>query len=282
VASTGGLVGFTAYELSEPIAEWLDKAPRDLRIVERKVRSWGDSVGELSTAIERLEKLGQKKKTVTVVEVDAGGPVSRLLSHTWQTVIGFFLTLLLLYFFLARGDSFLGKLVDLTPSFKNKKRIVDAFREIESRVSGYLLAITAINAMLGVSVGLAMWLLDMPNPTLWGVAAAFLNFVPYLGALTGIVIIAFVSLVTFDATSAILAPPAVYLLLTSLEGSVLTPTILGKTLSLSPVAVFIALLFWGWMWGVFGVAIAVPLLIAFKIGCDSSERTAPLAHLLTQ
>src|SRR5690606_35540733 len=124
------------------------------------------------------------------------------------------------------------------------------------------------NAGLGVATGLAMAALGVPNPALWGVLAAINNFVPYLGSLATAIVLAIVAAVTFESLGAIVAPPLVFLALTTIEGQFLTPMLLGRRLTLNPVVIFLALLVWGWLWGIPGVLMAVPLLAALKILCD--------------
>lgn len=122
--------------------------------------------------------------------------------------------------------------------------------------------------------------LDMPNPVLWGVMAGLLNFVPYLGAIVGTGVVALVAVLTFDDVGRVLIPPVSYLALTSLEGQFITPTILGRRLRLNPVVIFVWLVFWGWIWGVPGALVAVPMLAAFKIVCDRVENLRPVGDFL--
>ena len=121
-----------------------------------------------------------------------------------------------------------------------------------------------------------MWLLGLPNPVLWGVMAGFLHFIPFLGALVGISIVTLVAAMTFDGLGAVLAVPAVYFALNVLEEYVILPLVIGKRLLLNPVVVFLWLIFWGWMWGIAGALMAVPLLVIVKIIC---ERVEPLGAI---
>jgi predicted PurR-regulated permease PerM len=125
-----------------------------------------------------------------------------------------------------------------------------------------------------------MWALGMPNPMLWGVMATFLNFVPYLGAIAGIAVVALVALLTFDGLMPSLLPPLVYFLLTGIEGYFVTPMIVGRRLTLNPLAILVGLLFWGWLWGIPGALLAVPILASLKILCDHVDRLQPLGEML--
>lgn len=125
-----------------------------------------------------------------------------------------------------------------------------------------------------------MYFIGLPNPILWGVTVALLNYIPYLGPLTGLVLLTFVAVMTFDEIGQIALVPATFLCLTTLEGQLLNPMILGERLNLNPVVVFLSLLFWGWLWGALGVLLAVPILVTLKIVCDHVERLAPLGEFL--
>jgi predicted PurR-regulated permease PerM len=125
-----------------------------------------------------------------------------------------------------------------------------------------------------------MYLLDMPNPALWGAMVAVLNFVPYLGPLISLSVIGVVSLITFDTLHQALVAPLVFLAIDAIEGNVIEPMLFGRSLSLNPVAIFVALLFWGWLWGAAGILLAVPILIVTKITCQHIEALQPIAEFL--
>lgn len=129
-------------------------------------------------------------------------------------------------------------------------------------------------------VGTALHLLDVPSPLLWGLMATVLNFVPYVGAMVGVAVVSLVSFVTFDEVGRAVVPPLVYLFVTSLEGGFITPLILGRSLSLSPVAILLGLLFWGWLWGIPGALLAVPILLSVRIVCENVPSLAWVAQLL--
>jgi predicted PurR-regulated permease PerM len=125
-----------------------------------------------------------------------------------------------------------------------------------------------------------MHLLGLPNPMLWGVMATVLNFVPYLGAMVGIAVIAAVAALTFETPSEYFLPPLVYFLLTAIEGYFLTPIIVGRQLTLNPFVILLGLFLWGWMWGIPGAVLAVPMLASFKIVCDHIPPLTPVGEFL--
>jgi predicted PurR-regulated permease PerM len=186
----------------------------------------------------------------------------------------------LLFFLLSSPDGFLEKAVEIAPRLQDKKRIVSAAREIETEVSTYLLTMTAINAVFGTLVGLAMWALGVPNAALWGVFAGLTNFIPYIGALAMTFVLAGVGVLSFDDPWQMFLPAGVFVVLNMLEANAATPFIMGRRLTLSPVAVFVWVILWSWLWGVPGGLIAVPMLSALKITFQHVPSLVPLARLL--
>jgi predicted PurR-regulated permease PerM len=188
---------------------------------------------------------------------------------------------ILLYFLLAYDEIFLGKLIKVTPRLADKKRALLIAREIEHSISRYLLTVTCINIGLGLVVGTAVGFLGMPNPVLWGAMATMLNFVPYLGATIGITAITLGAVLSFDSLSWALMIPGAYLIIAVLEGNFITPMILGRSLTLNPIVIVLALMFWGWMWGIVGAILAVPILATFKIFCDHVDPLRPVGEFLS-
>ena len=137
---------------------------------------------------------------------------------------------------------------------------------------------TLINVGVGVAVGVGVWLLQMPNPVLWGVLACVLTYIPYLGAVVGIGILGLAALLAFDDLGHALAVPGVYLVVSFLEGNFITPLVLGRRLTLNPVVIFVGLLFWFFLWGIPGALLAVPILAICKIVCDHVDTLAPIGE----
>ncbi len=205
--------------------------------------------------------------TATVVVAD-GGLVPWLVGTLTDVGTTIAATLVLAVFLLASVDALPRKLVSVMPALSDKKRSLRVLHEIEYDVSRYLVTVTAINAGLGILVGGAMTALGLGNGIFWGAAAFLLNFIPYAGATVGIALAAAASLATFDSLAAATVPPLVYLMFQLLEGGFVTPMILGRRLSLSPIAILTTLSLTTWMWGIVGTIIGVPLLVVFKVFCD--------------
>jgi predicted PurR-regulated permease PerM len=153
--------------------------------------------------------------------------------------------------------------------------------DVEGEVSHYLRTIVLINVGFGICVAGALAALGMPNAILWGVAAAALNFIPYVGAIVGTGSLFLAALITYDTIGPALLPPAAYLIFHLIESAFVTPLVLGRRLELNAVAIFISLAFWGWMWGIVGALIAVPLLVVIKVFCDHFEGLSKFGEFLS-
>jgi predicted PurR-regulated permease PerM len=175
----------------------------------------------------------------------------------------------------------LRKLLYLIPTRTEKKRALQIARTVRAEMTRYLATTTCINAGLGIAVGLATYLLGMPSPVLWGVMVALLNFVPYLGPLVNTGVLTIAALMSLEDVGRALAVPAIVYALDSLEGHFLTPIITGQTLDLNPVVILLGLLFSGWLWGVVGALIAIPMLVTLRILCDHIAPLAPISEFLS-
>ncbi len=277
-----GTIGFGFYRLSGPATEWIAKAPESFSNIEYKLRKLKKPVEEVTKVTEQAQQLTkiEKEKESQIVEVKEPTYGEILFSQTRDLIIGIVLVITLLFFLLASGDLFLLKLVRLLPRLKDKKQAVEIARQTERDISAYLITVTIINICLGSAIGFAMFLLKMPNPILWGVIAGLLNYIPYIGSLTGIVIVAIVSFITFEDLGHVILVPFSYLLLTAIEGNIITPLIHGRRFAVNPVIIFLSLIFWGWIWGIPGALIAVPMTVIFKIVCDHIESLNPIGEFL--
>jgi predicted PurR-regulated permease PerM len=171
-------------------------------------------------------------------------------------------------------------LVTVLPTEKVQNEALSIAEEVESTITTYLSTVTVINVCLGISVGFSLYLLGVPNPILWGALAAFLNFIPYLGPATGILILLALGLVSFDTAGQAILPPLFYISLHSIEANFITPMVLGRRLILNPVVIFISIMFWTWMWGVPGALLAVPMLMMLKALCDHIQPLKSLGEFL--
>lgn len=270
--------------LATPAAGWFEKAPYSLEQLQRKLMPLKrpmEKVAQASGAIENLTATATPQTKTPTVEVKHHPLSDQIIVQTPELLISAVTMLILLYFLLAYDGVFLGKVIKLMPTLSDKKRAVSIANEIEAQVSRYLFTVTVINCCLGLAVGTVVGLLGLPNPVMWGVMVALLNFVPYLGALTGIICMTLGALLSYDSMTYALLFPAAYLVLATLEGNFVTPMVMGRSLTLNPVLVLLSLMFWGWMWGIIGVILAVPILATFKIFCSHIEPMEPLAEFIS-
>jgi predicted PurR-regulated permease PerM len=276
-----GLIGYSVSVLATPTAGWLQKAPAGFTELQHKLLPVKKSVAQVTQATGEIEKLASANAEIKAVEVKRHPITEALFLRTPEFIASAVLSLILLYFLLVYDQAFIAKLVKLLPTLSDKKTAVGIAHDIEEQISRYLFTITAINVCLGVAVGTAVGLLGLRNPVMWGVMVALLNFVPYLGALTGIICMTIGAALSFDSLEYAFVFPAVYLSFGILEGSFITPWIMGRSLTLNPVIILLSLTFWGWMWGIVGIILAVPILAAFKILCAHIKPMEPLAEFLS-
>jgi predicted PurR-regulated permease PerM len=269
-------------ELANPAADWVARSPNVLQTLERKVRPWRrpvKSVSELAQRVERMTQVEERKPQEVTLEKP--GILSVAFDTVWAVVAGALVTLFALYFTLLTGDVLLARVIAWVPDL-SQRRTAEVIVSIQQGMSRYLRTVFSINLVVGCAVALAMYLLGMPNPLLWGALALIVNFVPYVGPLVGILTVGAVALASFDDTTRALLPPLVYLGLASVEGNVITPLILGRTCELDPLVIFVWLLFWGWLWGIPGAVVAVPMLMLIKLMCERSKVLEPVALLISR
>ncbi|MDX6805218.1 AI-2E family transporter [Terrihabitans rhizophilus] len=276
------LIGVGGYSLSGPISGWIDNAPRIGQQIEEKLSVLRSSFGFVAQVNEQVSELGGKDDPdVQQVVMKQPGILNRAATGMPAIATKLGLTLVLLLFLLAAGDLFREKLVKVLPTMKDKKRAVHISRDIEREVSRYLLTIAFINVAYGGAVGIGMAFLGMPNPVLWGVLAFFLAFIPYLGALVGCGLVFVVALVSFPTIGYALLAPAIYAVVAIIEGQFLTPMIVGRRLEMNAVAILISVAFWGWLWGIIGALMAVPILVMIKVFSDHVEGLEPVGQFLS-
>lgn len=270
--------------LAAPVASWVEKAPYSMQQLQRKLmplRQPMQKMAQASGAIEKLATPDNPSVKQSSVEIRRHPIADTLVGQGPEVVVSAVLVLILLYFLLAYDGVFLGKLIRILPTLSDKKRAVSIASQIEGHVSRYLFTATLINACLGLVVGITVGFLGLRNPIMWGVMVAVLNFVPYLGAFTGIICIFLGAALSFDSLGYALVFPGVYLGFATLEGNFITPWVMGRSLTLNPVMILLSLTFWGWMWGILGIILAVPILAAFKIFCAHIEPMHPIAEFLS-
>jgi predicted PurR-regulated permease PerM len=278
--------------LSGPAADWAKRLPEGLPRLQQRVRIVSapiDTLNHWMTHAKTLVGPAAPASTSTAaapppastgVEATAGDLQSSLISGIQTFTSEFLTTFLVLFFLLMSGDTFLRRLVEVMPRFRDKRQVIDISQQVEADISSYLVTITVMNALVGVATGLAMWSLGLQNAVLWGCVAFLLNYVPILGPLTGLLIFLAVGMLSLDPLWKAFMPMTLYAVIHVLEGETFTPMLLARRFTLNPVLVIIALLFWDWMWGIPGAILAVPMLAMTKIVCDRIRPLAAFGHFL--
>lgn len=278
------LIGGTAAlatALSDPAGIWAEKLTDSLPKLQKRL-------GALIHHVESAQKIMVNAESMTQgagpkimpVAVQGTRLFDRLFVSTRAFFSAMFTTILLFFFLLASGDTFLRRLVEILPRFQDKRQAVDISQQIERDISRYLMTITFMNAAVGLATGLAMALCGREDAALWGAFAFMLNYVPIIGPLTGFVIFLLVGFLNNDAIGPAVLPGLLYLCIHISESSFITPLLLAKRFTLNPVLVILSLVFWYWMWGLPGAILAMPMLAITKIICDRITSLKPLGHFL--
>ena len=273
-----------AYQLAGPAQRWAMTAPQSFARAEQRLRSIIRPVQQVTQNVERATAAvaSQDDRAPNVVVQTGPSVSSRLFGTTQRIMAGLLEIFILLYFLLAGGDLFLQKLIKVLPHFSDKVKAVEIARATEAAVSAYLSTAFLINIVEGAVVAGVLWLLGMPNVLLWGALVTLFEFVPYLGALAAVIVFTVAGLTTYDEVPRALLVPGSFLAINLLQANLVTPMLLGHRLTLNPVAIFVGLAFFFWIWGVPGAFLAVPLLASFKIFCDHIESLAAIGEFLGQ
>jgi predicted PurR-regulated permease PerM len=275
-----------ATAISVPASGWIAKAPQSLPTLEQRLGFLAGPIDFLRRGTDQVENFmrtapPEGQQSVSVQQPSNFGGMGIFLLQGTRAALGQLLTLgVTLFFLLTAGDSLLRRLVEILPTYGDKRRVVEIADEIQRNVSGYLATITVMNLLVGLANGTSMWLLGMPDPLLWATVAFLLNYIPILGPITGITIFFFVALFSSSSVLYALLPPGIYLLIHAVEGETVTPMLLARRFTLNPVLVIVSLFFWDFLWGVPGAFLAVPLLAIAKIVFDRIPPLTPLGHLL--
>ena len=270
------------YRLTEPAIDWIDRIPTITQKIENRFYDLRRSLQAAEQASEQIQEItqGDGDGNADKVVVAEEGFAKRMLGQ-----IGAFLTQAaitggLLFFMLAFGQPTVERVVQAFEQRDTRRRRREITRDVERRCAEYLRTVTLINIGVGIVTALAMWALQVPNAPLWGILATALNYMPYLGPTVMFGILGAVGIVSFEEPLGMAAPVLAFMAITGVEGQFVTPAIIGRQLTLNPIAVFLAIVVWFWIWGVAGAIIAVPLLASVKIIADQLPVLAPLSAFL--
>jgi predicted PurR-regulated permease PerM len=285
---TALVVGF--FQIGRPAVKWIDDAPEHVADLKARVQKLFPNALRMSHAVAAVSDMsatpspdakrqGVKVPAPTVEIKDQRGAAS-ILNWTGTVLAGLGEVLVLIYLILASGDLFMHKLVRVMPTLNDKKRAIEISHEIQQNISNYMFSVTVINFCLGTVAATGLYLMGVPKPAMWGVLVALLNFVSYFGPVIGVALLGVVGVLTFDTLWQGLLPAAWYLALHLLEANFVTPILLGRRFTLNPVAIFISLMFWLWLWGIPGALLSVPILVLVKAVCDRFPKASYVSELI--
>jgi predicted PurR-regulated permease PerM len=282
------IIGVTLSAVAEPAQAWFAGLPQTLQTIERKVRPVQRALSRIELLTSRADALasanpGAQRSAPAPAAPNATAPVSaaNVLVETRSGIVSTVTVIILTLFLLSGGPPMLARMMAALSTNVYATHVLKVIEAIRSELGRYYGTVALINLALGVATGLTMMLLGLPNPFLWGTMAAVLNFIPYVGSATTLVILSVVALVCFDSVGRIAAVMASYLALATIEGQIVQPLFVGHRLELNPLLVFLAVWFGGWMWGIAGITIAVPSLVALKVAAEHSSRGQPLVEFLS-
>ena len=283
VGALGGIVALGAVTLSQPIGDWIDDAPKIGQQLRERLSEIREPVEAVTRASKEVEEITSAAEDAAVREVVVRQPglLNRAASNLGGVASTMVVAIALTYFLLVTNRLIYEKIIRAAPKLSDKKASLNIVNNIVTIVSKYLLTITVINACFGLTIGVTFWALGMPSPILWGLAAFLFNYLPFVGSLAGTTLSTLVALLSYDQIQWAIVPGLAYFTLTTLEGNFITPSVLGHRLELNPVTILLSIALWGFLWGIPGVIIAVPILIITKVVCDNVPPLAPFGEFLS-
>ncbi|MDR5651924.1 AI-2E family transporter [Ruixingdingia sedimenti] len=264
------------------VGDWADNLPEISAQVRRKLSALFESLARVRDLSDQMGEVAQGTDGMPADRVVVQQPgllsdaVSGIASIGTSVIAGCILAL----FLLGAGRTVHEKLIGTFQRLGDKKRALRIAYEIEYHISRYLLTITVINAGLGLLVGIWLWLLGVPYYAAWGIMAFVLNFLPFLGGIIGQILVGTYALVALPGMAPAALAVAGYFCLNAIEGQVVTPWLLGRSLRINTVSVFLAVILWAWLWDVPGALMAVPVLVSVKVACDHIPSLGWLGNLL--
>ena len=285
VLVVGGITGavLLGNQLVVPASDWFRDVPRELRELAPKLRQLAKPMQDANLAAQNIARAagGEGAKRVQVVRTQVDDPY-KVLTATPRLLASVLAVVLLTLFFMVYGENLQRHAIALLPGRQQKKFTVEILHSMEHEISRYVLTISVINTVMGLLFAGVLFAMDMPLPEalLWGTLVAILNFAPYVGPLIGMGLMLLVGFVSYKDPWMSVLPAAIYLVLHTLEGQIITPIILGKRMALSPLVLILALMVFGWLWGIVGLLLAVPLLVCVKLVLARVEGMEGWARLL--
>ena len=249
-----------------PATDWVAQVPTKITKVRAALEPVLDLYKSLDKFIDRTTaQIAVTQENTRAVRIEQPNSMLGLLtSSAPHLLIQLFFSLLVIFFFLAGWTAMRKKTIVSRGSFEGALTTARVIQQVVDATSTYLGTITLINVGLGALTAFILWRLQMPSPIMWGGIVAVLNYIPYLGPIASALFLFVGGLMTYPDMWGAMLPPAAFISLHLIEANFLTPMIVGKRLTISPLAILVSLSFWSWIWGTTGALLAVPLLIILK------------------
>ncbi len=292
-----GALGLGVYTLSDQAMATLSDIPKAAQRLRERVRehrrSPGGAIAKVQQAATEIDRTANEASQPSeaqrgVTKVEIVQPAFRATDYLWAGGLGlvafigqFILILFLVYFFLVTGDLYKRKLVKIAgPTLAQKKITVQILDDINRQIEQFMRVQVLTSLVVGVATGAALWAFGVNQYIVWGLLAGIFNSIPYLGPVIVTAGLGIVAFMQFDDLLKTTYVCGAAFGITSLEGFVLTPMLMGRAAQMNPVAIFVGLLFWSWIWGIWGTVLAVPMLMMMKAICDHVEDLRPFGELL--
>ena len=289
-------LGTTTYALSDEAVQLVESLPAAAQKFRQTIKK---RQGSSSSALDTVQKAATQ---IEQVAQESSGPTTNrgamrviveparfnIKDYLWTGTIGlatltgqFTVVVFLTYFLMVSGNTFRRKLIKLAgPSLSSKKITLQALDEITVQIQRYLQVQLATSALVGVLTGMALWAIGLENAAVWGIAAGVLNLVPYVGSLVTAIASGGVAYLQFGSSNMALLVFGASVVIHTIVGNLITPWLTSRASRMNPVAVFVGLLAWGWLWGVWGLLLGLPILMIVKSVCDRVDDLKPIGEFL--
>jgi predicted PurR-regulated permease PerM len=267
-----------------PAQGWFARAPQTMAMIKRKINPVARVINHMDELRKDAGAMGTQGRAATSVPaaavvatesapaliLDVGGPA----------IAGVLTFLIVTLFLLTGGPPMMARMTAAFADNLNASYVLHIIDKVRAEVGHFYVTTTLINVALGTATGFAMWAWGMPTPYLWGAMAAVLNFIPYAGAGTTLLVITLVAVVSFDTLGHILGVAGTYVALAAIEGQIVQPLLVGRRMELNPLLVFLGLWFGGLFWGIAGIILATPALVALKVIAENTKSGRPMMEFL--
>ena len=277
LSAVGGIVAL----MWSPAQEWFARAPQTMTIIKQKVSPIAKFMNRIDEIRKNAGNIGAQGHAAPAPPVAAAPSAPGLLLDAGGSAIAALLTFLMVTLFLLTGGP--PMMARMTAAFVDNLKVshvLNIIEKVREEVGHFYLTTTLINIGLGTATGLAMWAWHMPAPYLWGALAAMLNYIPYAGPGTTLAVLTLVAAVSFSTLAQVLGVAGTYIVIAMIEGQLVQPLLVGRRMEVNPLLIFLGLWFGGMFWGIAGIILATPTLVALKVIAENTKSGKPVLEFL--